>query len=115
MDAAHPGENALRSMYWTAAQISAIQNSPQWSSTVVFLTWDDWGGWYDHVKPPTIADPVSLGFRVPLIVISPFAKPGHVTHTLSDFASFPVFIEEVFGLAPPAGSRNSSDLADAFL
>jgi phospholipase C len=115
MDAAHPGENALRSMYWTAAQISAIQNSPQWSSTVVFLTWDDWGGWYDHVKPPTIVDPVSLGFRVPLIVISPFAKPGHVTHTLSDFASFPVFIEEVFGLAPPAGSRNSSDLADAFL
>jgi phospholipase C len=114
-DAAHPGENALRSMYWTAAQISAIQNGPQWSSTVVFLTWDDWGGWYDHVKPPAAVDPVPFGFRVPLIVISPFAKPGHVTHTLGDFASFPVFIEEVFGLAPPTGSRNSSsDLADAF-
>jgi phospholipase C len=114
LDAAHPGENALRSMYWTAAQVSAIQNSPQWSSTVVFLTWDDWGGWYDHVVPPHPVDPVLFGFRVPLIVISPFAKAGYVTHTRGDFASFPVFIEEVFGLAPPAGSRNSSDLADAF-
>jgi len=100
---------------WTALQVAAIVKGGLWPKVAIFVTWDDWGGWYDHVKPPSAVDAVPFGFRVPLIVISPFAKPGHVTHTLSDFASFPVFIEEAFGLAPPTGSRNSSsDLADAF-
>ncbi|HYR04904.1 MAG TPA: alkaline phosphatase family protein, partial [Nitrososphaerales archaeon] len=84
---------------WTKSIITAIQASSYWSSTVIFLAWDDYGGWYDHVAPPQV-DKHGLGFRVPLLMISPFAKHGYIDHTLSDHASLMKFIERVFNMAP---------------
>jgi phospholipase C len=80
----------------------------------VFITWDDFGGWYDHVAPPEI-DGRGFGFRVPPIVVSPFAKQGYVLLEQGDFVSVVKFIEECFGLAP-LGNRDAtaSDLTAAF-
>jgi phospholipase C len=84
--------------------------SPEWSSTVVFLTWDDYGGFYDHV-PPQNVDALGLGFRVPMLIISPFAyasdNPGnpHIGHVALEFSSVLKFAEEVFGL-PSLGRRD---------
>ena len=74
-------------------------NSPMWKDTAIFLTWDDWGGFYDHVPPPQI-DRFGLGFRVPLITLSPYAKEGYIDHTRSEFSSVLRFIEENWGLQP---------------
>jgi phospholipase C len=66
---------------WVASIVNAIGNSPYWANTAIIITWDDWGGWYDHVRPKVIDDGVSwgsgyvYGFRVPLIVVSPMLKP----------------------------------------
>lgn len=82
---------------WVAAVVNAIGNSRYWNDTVVFVTWDDWGGWYDHVRPQQY-NYYELGFRVPLLVISPYAKPGYVSHVPHEFGSILKFIEETFGL-----------------
>src|SRR5207245_41911 len=71
----------------------------QWSSTIVFVTWDDFGGFYDHVAPPK-----SLGLRVPMLIISPYARPGYDDSTTASFASMLSFTEHNFGLAPLAGA-----------
>jgi phospholipase C len=88
--------------------------SPFWNSTAVLITWDDWGGWYDHV-PPVAVDSMGLGFRVPLIVVSPYARPGYISHTQHEFGSFLRFTEEAFNL-PSLGTRDaiSDDLSDCF-
>lgn len=98
---------------YTKSIISAIQTSPYWSSTVILLTWDDFGGWYDHVAPPQL-DKSGLGFRVPLLMISPFAKQGYVDHTLSDHVSLLKFVERAFGV-PALTERDAmaSDLMEA--
>jgi phospholipase C len=82
---------------WVASIVNAIGASPMWSSTVIFIAWDEWGGWYDHVVPP-YRDVEGLGFRVPMIVVSPFAKRGYVTHRQYETTSFLRFIENNFGL-----------------
>ncbi|MBV9332428.1 MAG: hypothetical protein JO146_00320, partial [Candidatus Eremiobacteraeota bacterium] len=64
---------------WVAAIVNAIGESPYWQNTAIFVTWDDWGGWYDHVKPPSY-NSYELRFRVPLLVISPYAKANYVSH-----------------------------------
>jgi phospholipase C len=69
--------------------------SPDWTSTAIFLTWDDWGGFYDHVKPPTV-DQNGYGFRVPALVISPYAKKGYVDHQTLSFDAYLTFIEDDF-------------------
>ncbi len=76
--------------------------------------WDDWGGWYDHVAPPQL-DRIGLGFRVPLIVISPYARRGYVSHAQHEFGSILKFTEEAFAL-PSLGTTDarSDDLADCF-
>jgi len=71
---------------WVASIVDAIGNSQYWSSTAIFIAWDDWGGWYDHVAP-TIHNSYEYGFRVPLIVVSPYAKRGYVSHVTHDFGS----------------------------
>ncbi len=98
--------------------VNAIMQSKYWANTAIFLTWDDWGGLYDHVVPPVI-DGVGLGPRVPLIVISPYAKSGYISHVQGEFSSFVKFIEGNFGLGEGAlGQRDSlsqtSDLMDFF-
>lgn len=97
---------------WTVVQINAVMQSPAWSSSAIFLTWDDYGGLYDHVPPPKV-DVLGYGFRVPMIVISPYAhatdNPGnpHVSHATLEFSSVLKFAESNFGL-PSLGRRDVS-------
>jgi len=99
---------------WVAAVVNAIGDSPYWSNTAIFIAWDDWGGWYDHVPPP-IYDSYEYGFRVPLIVVSPYAKPSYVSHVTHHFGSILKFIEEDFNL-PSLGyaDARADDLSDCF-
>ena len=99
---------------WVASVVNAIGESPYWNSTAIFVLWDDWGGWYDHV-PPTIYNSFELGFRVPLIVISPYAKRGYVSHRAHELGSILKFTEKTFGL-PSLGTTDvrSDDLMDCF-
>ena len=99
---------------WVASIVNAIGNSSYWSSTAIFITWDDWGGWYDHVAP-TIHNSYEYGFRVPLIVVSPYAKRGYVSHVTHDFGSLLHFTETTFKL-PSLGYADSlaDDLSDCF-
>jgi len=93
-----------------------MNNSAYWSNTAIFVTWDDWGGFYDHVKPPVV-DGIGLGSRVPLLVISPYAKMSYISHQRGEFSSFARFTEEVFNL-PSLNQRDAlaqtSDLMDFF-
>jgi phospholipase C len=99
---------------WTVNTINAIMQSPEWAHTAIFLTWDDYGGFYDHVPPPHV-DVYGYGPRVPLLVISPYARAGYIFHQPSEFSSVLRFIEELHGL-PSLGRRDAeaNDLLDAF-
>jgi phospholipase C len=99
---------------WVATVVNAIGRSQYWNDTVVIVVWDDWGGWYDHVRPPQL-DAMGLGFRVPMIVISPYAKHGYVSHVQHEFGSILKFAEEVFAL-PSLGvtDARADDLSDCF-
>lgn len=110
----HAGVNEGTGPSWVAAVVNAIGNSAYWSDTAIFITWDDWGGWYDHVTPP-IYNFYEYGFRVPLIVVSPYAKANYVSHKMHDFGSILRFIEENFYL-PTLGYADSrgDDLSDCF-
>ena len=110
----HPGVNEGLGPSWVASIVNAIGSSPYWSKTAIFITWDDWGGWYDHVAP-TIYDSYEYGFRVPLIVVSPYARPAYVSHVTHDFGSILKFIEEDFGLASLGyADARADDLSDCF-
>jgi phospholipase C len=82
---------------WVAQVVNAIGNSKYWNSSAIVILWDDWGGWYDHEPPPRL-DYAGLGFRVPMIVVSPYAKPGYISHTQYEFGSVVKFVEDAFGL-----------------
>jgi phospholipase C len=99
---------------WVASIVNAIGNSAYWSNTAIIISWDDWGGWYEHV-PPTIINSYEYGFRVPLIVVSPYAKAQYISHVNHDFGSILKFIEEVYGL-PSLGyaDARADDLSDCF-
>jgi phospholipase C len=110
----HPPTSICAGENWFVTEMNGLMRSPYWSSTAVILTWDDFGGFYDHVQPPHV-DLYGLGPRVPAIVISPWAKPGYIDHDTMEFASVLRFIETIFGL-PPLTSRdaNTNDMLDAF-
>jgi phospholipase C len=93
----HPEYNFCYGENWTTKVINAIMESPMWKDTAIFLTWDDYGGFYDHVPPPQVDD-FGFGIRVPMIVISPYAKDGKVSHELGEFSSVLRFIEDNWGL-----------------
>jgi len=99
---------------WVASIVDAIGASRYWKDTAILIVWDDWGGWYDHVAPPSV-DPMGLGFRVPMIVVSPFARHGYVSHATHEFGSILHFVEATFSL-PSLGTRDaiSDDLSDCF-
>ncbi|MBV8603011.1 MAG: hypothetical protein JO359_15725, partial [Candidatus Eremiobacteraeota bacterium] len=89
-------------------------NSNYWKNTVIFIAWDDWGGFYDHVKPP-IYGSYELGFRVPLIVVSAYARPGYVSHVQHEFGSILRFTEEAFNLGSLGYTDvRADDLSDCF-
>jgi phospholipase C len=94
----HPQYSFCAGENWSTQVIDAIMRSPMWKSTAIFVTWDDYGGFYDHVPPPQV-DGFGLGIRVPLLVISPFAKRGHVDHTVGEFSGVLRFIEDNWGLS----------------
>jgi phospholipase C len=110
----HAGGNDGSGPSWVAALVNAIGDSPYWYNTAVFITWDDWGGWYDHVAP-LIYNSYEYGFRVPLIVVSPYAKRGYTSHVTHDFGSILRFIERNFAL-PSLGyaDARADDLDDCF-
>jgi phospholipase C len=114
-DSDHTGSGYNRGPSWVTSVVNAIGESSYWKSTVIFVLWDDWGGWYDNVPPPQL-DFRGLAIRVPCIVISPFARTspgaraGYISHTQYEYGSILKFVEEVFGL-PPIGppSRGFTD------
>ena len=84
-----------RGQTYVTGLINAIMQSPDWASTAIFLSWDDWGGFYDHVVPPA-ADNNGYGLRVPGLVISPYARRGYVDHQMLSFDAYDKFIEDDF-------------------
>jgi phospholipase C len=117
----HAGNATDTGPSWVANIVNAIGQSQQyWGNTAIIVTWDDWGGWYDHVPPPQIRDSYEYGLRVPLMVISAYAKPAYISHVNHDFGSILKFVEETFSLPeidPAVGYGDSyalDDLSDCF-
>jgi phospholipase C len=116
----HPPASTCKGENQTVSYVNAIMNGPDWSSTAIFVVWDEWGGFYDHVPPPQI-DAISYGFRVPLIAISPYTKGGSladggsVSSTMYSHESILKFIEDNWGLPSmtPADAR-ANDMMDMF-
>ncbi len=99
---------------WVASVVNAVGEGPLWNSTAIFVVWDDWGGWYDHVTPPEL-DRMGLAFRVPFIVISPYARRGYVSHVRHEFGSVLKFTERAFDLPSLNTTDTRSDaLRDCF-
>ncbi|HEV2361898.1 MAG TPA: alkaline phosphatase family protein [Acidimicrobiales bacterium] len=91
----HPPALVSAGQSYVTSLVNAVMHSPDWDSSAIFLTWDDWGGFYDHVVPPTV-DENGYGLRVPAIVISPYAKSGYVDHQILSFDAYDKFIEDDF-------------------
>jgi phospholipase C len=114
----HPGTGVDTGPSWVSAIVNAVGQSPYWADTAVIVTWDDFGGWFDHVAPP-VRNSLEVGLRVPLIVISPYAKAAYISHVNHDFGSILRFIEANFGAgeieqAVGYADSQSDDLADCF-
>ena len=116
----HPVEPVKAGQTWTAQQVDAIVKGGLWPNVVIFITWDDWGGWFDHVNPPllekwTDGTQFRLGTRVGCLVLSPYAKPRYISHAQHSHVSVVKFCETRFGL-PPLNARDKAadDMADCF-
>ena len=113
-DSEHPPALAQKGMWYVTTLISALMKSAYWKDSVVFLTWDDYGGFYDHVPPPEV-DAFGYGPRVPALVISPYAKQGYISHYVYDFTSILKFIEQRFRLSHlTARDLRANGMADCF-
>jgi phospholipase C len=91
----HPKAPISAGQAYVTGLINAIAQGPDWSSTAIFLSWDDWGGYYDHVAPPVV-DGQGYGLRVPGIVISPYARKGYIDHQVLSHDAYVKFIEDDF-------------------
>ncbi len=91
----HPPARISAGVAYVTRMINAVMRSPEWDSTAIFLAWDDWGGFYDHVAPPKV-DENGYGLRVPGLVISPYAKHGYIDHQILSFDAYDKFIEDDF-------------------
>jgi phospholipase C len=94
-DSEHPPASIHQGQAYVTSVINAAMKSPDWSSTAIFLSWDDWGGFYDHVVPPQ-ADKNGYGLRVPAIIISPYARKGYIDHQVLSSDAYLKFIEDDF-------------------
>ncbi|MGE5072993.1 MAG: alkaline phosphatase family protein, partial [Anaerolineae bacterium] len=117
-------------MQWTVDRVNAVGKSSLWGSTIVFITWDDWGGWYDHVEPPLkdtwqgggpstgpsyTGTQFTYGPRVGCLVISPYARKGYISKAFHSHASVVKFCETSFGLAPmTTRDAAADDMSDCF-
>jgi len=90
-----PGNGVAKGQAFVTEVVNAIGRSDAWDSSVIFITWDDWGGFYDHVEPPKV-DWGGYGLRVPALMISPYAKQGYIDHQTLSFDAYLRFIEDVF-------------------
>jgi phospholipase C len=93
----HPPWSSSHAHNWVTKIVNSIMRSSMWDSTAIFLTWDEWGGFYDHVVPPKV-DQVGMGIRVPMLVISPYAKRGFIDSEEGEFTSPLRFIDDNWGL-----------------
>jgi phospholipase C len=91
----HPPASVHAGQSYVTGLINAVMNGPEWSSSVIFLSWDDWGGFYDHVAPPKV-DQNGFGLRVPAMVIGPYARKGFIDHQLLSHDAYLKFIEDIF-------------------
>ncbi len=106
LDSDHPSSYSNKGPSWVATVVNTVGESQYWKDTAIIVLWDDWGGWYDHVKPPQV-DYDGLGMRVPAIIISPYAQHHKVLHTQYQFGSILHFVEDVFSTGS-LGYRDAS-------
>ena len=111
----HPGSgSAFVGLNWLTDMVARVQASPAWSDTAIVVIWDEGGGWYDHAPPPAV-DSQGLGVRVPMLVISPLAKQGYVSHVTMDDVSILSFIQWNWNLGSLNGRNGQSgDMRDLF-
>lgn len=116
----HPPASICGGENYAVQVLNAVMNGPQWNSTALFLVWDDWGGFYDHVEPPVVEEwqdgtPFRYGYRVPCLAISPYARPGYVSHATHSLTSLLRFTEAIFDLDPlTERDASASTLLDCF-
>jgi phospholipase C len=94
-DSQHNGQSMLQGDNWLGEEVAAVMDGPQWDSSAIFITYDDCGCFYDHVAPPP-----GLGIRMPMVIVSPYARPGFTDSNTASFTSLLAFVEHRFGLAP---------------
>jgi phospholipase C len=110
-DSDHPSSGSDTGPSWVASVVNAIGESSYWQTTAIIIVWDDWGGFYDHEPPPFLDNWGGLGFRVPALIVSPYAReasssqPGYISHTPYEFGSILKFIEGTWSL----GSLGTTD------
>jgi len=110
----HSGSGSKSGPSYVASIVNAVGTSQFWNSTAIFVVWDDWGGWFDSVPPPQL-DRMGLSFRVPLLVVSPWARHGYVSHVQHEFGSILHFTESNFGLGSLGQTdARADDLSDCF-
>ena len=112
----HPGITQDDGPSWVASIVNAIGESPYWDSTAIVVVWDDWGGFYDNYAPP-VKDYGGLGFRVPALIISPYARPGYISKTQYEFGSILRYVEDNFNLGtlgPPSTDKRATSIIDSF-
>jgi phospholipase C len=108
----HNDQSMLAGDNWIGEVVSSVENGPDWASTAIFITWDDCGCFYDHLPPPQGS---SLGIRVPLIIVSPFAKAGFTDSNLATFDSIARFAEVTLGIPSMGGADATAyDFSDSF-
>jgi phospholipase C len=110
----HPPSSVSAGMAYVTGLVNAVMEGPDWNTTAIFISWDDWGGFYDHVPPPKV-DKYGFGIRVPSLVISPYAKQNYVDHKTYSFDSWLRTVEERFGVNPmTARDTKANDMLNAF-
>ena len=124
----HANDNDGGGPSWVASIVNAIgagttcdNGAGYWNDTAIFITWDDWGGWYDHEPPTILPQPqggYQFGFRVPMVVVSAYTAKGYINNTRHDFGSILRFMEHNFGIQEGtlnfADARSTTDLTGFF-
>ncbi|MBV9333639.1 MAG: hypothetical protein JO146_06500 [Candidatus Eremiobacteraeota bacterium] len=107
----HAGSQHNTGPAWVASIVNAIGESKYWDSTAIFIFWDDYGGWYDP-EPPAYADYDGLGIRIPMLIVSAYARKHYVSHTHYEHGTILKFVEETFGLPAMAASDTRANAPD---